>query len=196
MKSTLSLIILLCFSVLHCQTYSNEVSDKEISLFFEQLKNSEKLKIKKIDHKIIKWRDYDIYGEKDTTLNFTFATGILKNEIILKHLTKDDIKYIEKQYLNIKDSVWKKNDFKKFNLLDSIGRKEIHDYSMKRHRKMGNYYSYSFSIPLFSIDKKFVIIIQDFYCGSMCSTQCIYLYKRNEIFNKWEEIASWNCWST
>jgi hypothetical protein len=196
MKFTLSFLILFFYSTLHCQTYSNEISDNEISVFFQQLKNSKKLKIKKIDQKIIKWSDYDVYGEKDSTLSFSFGIGLLKNEIVLKHLTKDDIKYIEKQYISIRDSVWRKNEFKKFNLLDSLGRKEIHEYSMKRHRKMGNYYSYSFSIPLFSIDKKYVIIIKDFYCGFMCSTQCIYLYHRKEIFNNWEEIASWNCWST
>lgn len=185
-----------CCSILYCQTYSNEISDSEISSFFLQMKNIKKLKIKKIDQKIIKFSYYDIYGEKDSTLRLTFGTGILENEIILKHLTKEDIKYIEKQYLNVKDSVWKEKEFKKYSLIDSIGRKEIQNYSIKRHKKMGNYYSYSFSIPLFSIDKKHVIIIQDFYCGFMCSTQCIYLYHRKEVYNNWEEIATWNCWST
>ena len=196
MKISLLFIILFFYSTLYSQTYSNEILDNEICRFFQQLKNSEKLKIKKIDQKIIKWRNYDVYGEKDSTMSFSFGTGILKNEIVLKHLTKDDIQFIEKQYLSIKNSVWKKDDFKKFNLLDSLGRNEIHNHSMKRNKKMGNYYSYSFSIPLFSIDKKYVIIIQDFYCGFMCSTQCIYLYHHSEKFNNWNEIASWNCWST
>ncbi|CAD0009007.1 hypothetical protein FLAT13_04685 [Flavobacterium salmonis] len=61
---------------------------------------------------------------------------------------------------------------------------------------MGSNYSYSFSMPLFSLDKKYTLVTQQFFCGLMCSDQCIYVYERDSQSNNWKAIFSWNCWAT
>ncbi|MFD1605856.1 hypothetical protein ACFSJW_04570 [Flavobacterium artemisiae] len=112
-----------------------------------------------------------------------------------KYFNPEDLKFIEKQYLNQKDSLWQKNDFKKFDITDSAEQKKIVEHS-KKGKRMGSYYSYSFSVPLFSLDKKYALVTKQFFCGMMCSDQCIYVYERDNLLNKWKVVSSWFCGSS
>lgn len=119
-------------------------------------------------------------------------TGILKNEIVAKYFTKEDLIFIEKQYIS-EDSLWKENK-KGYKVLDSLKISEISKRALKTHKM--KYYYHSLSNPLFSLDGKYMIIIIDFYCGFMCSHQCIYLFQKSSAKNKsWKKIEEWSCLS-
>ncbi|CAD0009005.1 hypothetical protein [Flavobacterium salmonis] len=116
-----------CFS----QTNENIPTNKEIVHFLENLEVPGK-EIKKIDRKIILWTDYDIYGEQNFAVEIgSFISGILRYKALRNYFKSEDLKFIEKQYLNQKDSVWQKNDFKKFNITDSAEQKKIVEHSKK-----------------------------------------------------------------
>lgn len=177
------------------QTSENIPNQTEISNFLENLEVTGK-EIKKIDRKIILWTDYDIYGEQNFEIELSsFISGILRYKALQNYFKPEDLKFVEKQFLSQKDSVWQKNDLKKFNITGSAEQKKIVEHS-KKGQRMGSYYSYSFSIPLFSLDKKYAIVKRQFFCGLMCSDQCTYLYERDNISNKWKVISSWFCGSS
>ena len=180
-----------CFS----QTNENIPTNKEIAAFLEHLDVSGK-KVEKVNTKIIRWTEYDIYGEQNLEIELSsFISGILRYKALQKYFKPEDLKFVEKQYLNQKDSVWKQTDFKKFKLTGIAEQNKIIEHS-KKGLRIGSNYSYSFSMPLFSLDKKYAIVIQEFYCGFMCSDQCIYLYERNNVLNNWRVVLSWNCLAT
>ncbi|MBE8724041.1 hypothetical protein [Flavobacterium hungaricum] len=177
------------------QTNENIPTNKEMVQFLESIDVSGK-EIKKIDRKIILWTDYDIYGEQNLKVEIgSFISGILRYKTLQNYFKPEDLKFIEKQFLSQKDSVWQKNDFKKLNITGPAEEKKIVEHSKKAQR-MGSYYSYSFSMPLFSLDKKYALVTQQFFCGFMCSDQCIYVYERDSQSNNWKAIFSWNCFST
>jgi hypothetical protein len=179
-----------CFS----QTKEYIPSDKEITAFLEHLDVSGK-KIEKVDQKIIKWTAYDIYGEQNLEVELSsFISGILRYKALQNYFKPEDLKFVEKQYLNHNDSIWQKKDFEKFYITGPKEQKRISEHS-KKGQRMGSYYSYSFSVPLFSLDKKYALVIQQFYCGFMCSDQCTYLYERDSVSNNWKAILSWYCGS-
>ncbi|MEZ0129986.1 hypothetical protein AB9T88_09570, partial [Flavobacterium sp. LBUM151] len=137
----------------------------------------------------------DIYGEQNLEIELSsFISGILRYKALQNYFKPEDLKFVEKQYLKQKDSIWQKNDFEKFNITGPKEQNKISSHSQKDQR-MGSYYSYSFSVPLFSVDKKYALVIQRFYCGFMCSDQCTYLYQRDGTSNNWKAILSWYCGS-
>ena len=68
------LFSLCCFS----QTNENIPTNKEIAAFLEHLDVSGK-KVEKVDKKIIRWTEYDLYGEQNLEIeSSSFISGILK----------------------------------------------------------------------------------------------------------------------
>ena len=197
MKLTLSIILSFYLSICYCQTYSDEINNKEISTFFEELNLSKRHEIKKINRQIISWEKEQIFGTKDSIKLFLdYEKYLLTNDTINKYLSVNDIDYIQKQYLSFKKANWNLSEFKDFELIDSVGINKILNRSIKRKRKLKNNYAYSFSIPLFSLDKKYVILIEEYYCGFMCSDQCIKIYQKIDNSANWKEIAHWSCFAT
>ena len=52
---------------------------------------------------------------------------------------------------------------------------------------------YSYSLPLFSSDKKYVIIIEAFYCGLVCGGGDYNLYER-QAGNSWKKMKQLVHW--
>lgn len=184
MKLIFSFILFLIGLNLFSQTYSSVISDKEISIFFKELSKSNSLRLEKIDKEIISFNDDTFFGYDDD-----FDNGILKNKFVLNHLTKKDIIFLKNQYEGFKAKFWEVKDFKQ-KLIDSLEVKEIHSQSYRN--KNGLKY-YSFSIPIFSKNREYAIIIEYYYCGFMCSNQCVYFYKRRKFFKRWKQIYKWSC---
>ena len=197
MKLTLSIILSFYLSICYCQTYSDEINNKEISTFFEELNLSKRHEIKKINRQIISWEKEQIFGTKDSIKLFLdYEKYLLTNDTINKYLSVNDIDYIQKQYLSFKKANWNLSEFKDFELIDSVEINKILNRSIKKKRRLKNNYAYSFSIPLFSLDKKYVILIEEYYCGFMCSDQCIKIYQKIDNSANWKEIAHWSCFAT
>ena len=146
-------------------------------------------KISKIKQEKLKWRDTEIYGEYENGI--ALIDGILKNDSLVKYFKNDDLIFVEKQYKNNINQSWETN-FKKIKTLDSLTISELDKQALKS-REM-KYYYHSMSNPLFSLNGKFVIIKIDYYCGFMCSNQCIYLFIKKK--KSWKLITEWNCLSS
>lgn len=143
-------------------------------------------KISKMQQKKLKWNDTEIYGEYEN--GFTLIEGILKNDTIVKYFGVNDLKFIEKQYQNKTDNLWK-TKFKKVEILDSLRISALNKQAIKTLKM--KYYYHSVSEPLFSENGNLMIIKVNYFCGFMCSTQCIYLYRKKN--KSWKLITEWNC---
>ena len=53
---------------------------------------------------------------------------------------------------------------------------------------------FSYSLPLFSVDKKYVIIIEAFFCGLVCGGGEYNLYERQTDIS-WKKIMPFNQWA-
>jgi hypothetical protein len=169
------------------QTYSSLVSDKEIYDFINWMTKAEKrhyeepfFKRKNIYYKVLTW----------DTSNFV-RTDSIKNpysefdyQYIFKRrggsdtiFSAADRRYLLKQYFSIKDTIWHKG-FKKSKLTKN-----------KRQVRPNRYY---YSIPLFSLDKNYVVIRKTYYCGSLCAYFGYYIYRKTDK-DHWELVTCINC---
>ena len=192
-----SLIILICINFLglqkiNAQTYSSVTTDKEIYAFLNWMTKNEKkykeepkIKPKQVYNKIKKWEiENFVPNSKDTEklikdpyfydydLNYLFQKRPGTDTIF----KKPDRTYLIQQFVSIKDSIWHLK-FSKSKLLK------------KKNQKRPNYYS--FSIPLFSINKQYVIVRKSYHCGSLCAYRGYYIYKKINN-HKWKFITSVN----
>ena len=199
MTTRISLALFILFTVVKSsgQTYSTVLTDQEIHNFFYQINNSKNIRIHKLSPYIFSWSS--ILSFNDTTnqeLPLNFLNKASQEYSILKSsFTQGDIEFIRQQYVSLKDTTWDFRQLKKFIVADSIINKEIFKKSLSGKRKIKDNYSYSFSVPLFSLDRKSAIIYQDYFCGALCSTSCIYLYQKSND-GRWRQILSWNCWAS
>lgn len=190
MKKFLTILFLLltkifCFG----QTYSDIISDKEIISFLTWEVNSTEgyseeplLSFKrKISAKISDWDSLN-FIKPDSLNEYDFSVAFFylfqkKNE--LDTIFKDeDKKFLLEQFESCRDSTWQ----------NKIPNATI--TSRKNKKRPDRYY---YSIPLFSIDKKYVIVKRTYYCGSLCAHGGYFIYKRLSEDN-WEFVKIVNGW--
>lgn len=173
------------------QTYSSVTSDKEIYDFLNWMTVNDrkygeepKLKRKQISYKILSW-DTTNFRAKDTALINKYPNFSLDHQYIYQKrggtdtiFQQKDRDFLFKQFTAIKDTIWH-DKFSKSKFLTS-----------KKQKKPNRYY---YSIPLFSVDKKYVIIHRQYYCGSLCAYGGYYVYRRLDN-NKWEYVTAVNTW--
>lgn len=192
-KTTILLFFTLLVGLCYGQTYSDHITDKEITIFFKQLANSIEPKIINIDEELIDWVGPDLYGERDTLFQMGWLTqGIFQNDTVLRLFDTEDLGFVKKQYDAISESTWHEKHFMAFELVDTLFYRKILSHSYKS-KKIKRWYAYSFSLPFFSIDKNHVIIQQEYYCGYMCSNYCVYLYEKMPENKSWKLLANWKC---
>ena len=51
---------------------------------------------------------------------------------------------------------------------------------------------YTYSIPVFNLDKTMCLFYESYHCGGLCGDGGFYIYKLTN--GKWEMIAMFNCW--
>jgi hypothetical protein len=143
-----------------------------------------KLKQKHVYYKILSW-DKRNFINNDTLLIKKDEFSDINEHYLYKRergtdtiFNQEDKEFILKQFSAIKDTVWHEK-FSHSKLLTN-----------KKQRRPNRYY---YSIPLFSVDKKFVIIHKLYYCGSICAYGGYYVYKRIDSKN-WKYITSVNTW--
>jgi hypothetical protein len=181
-----TVVIALFLLIMHngeAQTYSKTTSDKEIYDFLNNIikfenryKEEAVFSIKKIRNKILPW-DIQNFIAKDSSNLASDRKYVFKKEKGSDTLFKpQDKSFLIKQFKAIKESVW----HKKFK--NSLLKKNEADTEPNR---------YSFSIPLFSIDKKQAIVIKKFYTEKTCYFgYCFYKQDQN---GNWEYLFSVNC---
>lgn len=188
-KLTIILIGLLNYTLTIGQTYSSIISDIEIYDFMNWMTVNEKkygeepiLKRKQIYYKILDWETRN-FIKGSITLDdeedlFILDDEYLYNQEIDTIFKEQDKDYLFQQFTTIKDSIWHKS-FSKSKL--------ITDNKQKRPNR------YYYSIPLFSLDKNFVIIHIKYYCGRLCAYGGYYVYKRLDK-KRWIFITAVNTW--
>ena len=88
-----------------------------------------------------------------------------------------DRKYLLQQYFAINDTIWH-NGFKNSKLTKNK--------NQVRHNR------YYYSVPLFSVDKNYVVVRKTYYCGSLCAYFGYYIYRKKDKDN-WEFMTCINC---
>lgn len=173
------------------QTYSSVTTDKEIYDFLnwmtlsdKKLSEEPKLKRKQIFYKIISW-DTANFITKDTALLNKYPFFDLDNQFLFQRskgtdtiFKQADRTFLFQQYTAIKDTVWHQG-FSNSKLLKD------------KNQKQPNRYYYS--VPLFSADRKYVVVRRQYYCGSLCAYGGYYIYRRLTD-KKWEYITAVNTW--
>ena len=113
----------------------------------------------------------------DYFLDFDFKY-IFDSEIGTDTIFKEqDRDFLFLQFVAIKDTIWH-NSFSESELVS------------RGEEKVDIHY---FSIPLFSIDKNYVIIERFYYCGTECAYGGYYVYKRLDN-NNWKYITIVHSW--
>jgi hypothetical protein len=185
------LIGLLNFGLVKGQTYSSITSDKEIYGFLNWMTINDrkyieepKLKQKQVYFKILSW-DTANFVLKDTALINRYPHFNTDGQYLYQPQDETDTIFKQKdreflfsQFIAIQDTIWH-NKFSKSKLLTT-----------KKQRRPNRYY---YSIPLFSHDKKYVVIRRQYYCGDLCAHSGYYVYRRIED-NKWIFVTAVNTW--
>jgi hypothetical protein len=178
---SLALANMFCFA----QTYSDLISDKEIIAFLAWEVNSTKghsakrflSSKRKVSRSILEWDSLnfikpDSLSEDDISVRFSYL--FQKKNQIDTIFTAEDRQYFLEQFQSYKSSIWK------FKLPKAT--------LTSRKNKI-----YFYSLPMFSKDRKYVIIRREYYCGSLCAYGGYFIYKKlNE--NQWQHVKTVNYW--
>jgi len=191
MKSFIQYLFLTIFLIgctNHRENDSLKVTDDEIYVFVKMV-----LKDLKKTQKLESTQDYYLQ-DKLVTPSFVYDNPSFKLE---NYFQKDDLDFIQKQirerknFLIIQDSIKSKRIISK-KTIDSFNNDRKNNIDRKSHflinymKKYGNTFYHTFSLPIFSKDKKTVLIdISSFYGG-----QTLIYRKEN---SKWKSkvIVSW-----
>jgi hypothetical protein len=168
------------------QTYSSKIPDSTILSFIKwEIKNGEKFSE---DSKFsFNKKTSRIISEYDT-INFflpkSINRGDWQNEFYLFNrrnaidslFSETEKDFLFAQYLALKDTIWS----------HKLNRARI-----KKWKNSRNIYTYA--IPLFSSNEKYVLIKKSFYCGNVCAYGGIYLYEKIDEKN-WKLLKILNGW--
>ena len=154
------------------QTYSSMIKDKEIYEFLDWLATNEKKlseepegEIKIISYQIEPW-DSALLLPLDMAIKYhvKYPKRYLFNEEHVDTIFSiKEQKYLFKQFTSIKDTIWQRS-FDNSKLWDG----------KEQERENRHYYS----VPLYSRDRKYVLICKLYYCGNVCGYIGYYIYKR------------------
>jgi hypothetical protein len=178
------------------QTYSKVISDTEIINFIttdilnDSIKGSKTIrrKIFSLYPDIFYYKDSADFVIKNKNTSFIFRYDIYNGRVFTNHLdtlfSRKDIDFFYQQIKGLrKNTQWKKA-FKNSVLVD--------DAELDADRNAVNI-MYSYSLPLFSADKRRVMIIKSFFCGLLCGGGAYYIYEKDQG-NNWHLIRSVNEW--
>jgi hypothetical protein len=173
------------------QTYSSVTTDKEIYDFLNWMTQTDKkhgeeprLRRKQIYYKILTW-DTTNFISKDTALLNKYPFFDFDGQYLFQRRAGTDTIFrsadrifLFQQFIAIKDTIWHEG-FSNSKLIKN-----------KNQKRPNRYY---YSVPLFSLDKNYVIIRRQYYCGSLCAYGGFYIYKKINK-GKWKYITSVNTW--
>jgi hypothetical protein len=177
---------MLCISLCFGQTYSAITPDATIIQFLKwEVKNGKKFS-----------GDNNLRFQKKTSIFITEYNSI--NFICPDSLSKTDYQYYDYLYSrhNDVDSLFNQSERDYFleqikGIKDTSWNHKIPGANIKKWKSPKDVYTYS--IPLFSTNGKYVMIKKSFYCGNVCAYGGIYLYRKVNS-NNWELVKVLNGW--
>jgi hypothetical protein len=168
------------------QKYSNVIKDTAITNFMTWLfKSDTSFKVARhVDNDILKLHaDNFIYADSSILNNYQFAQNIFnKKNKLTQYFNKDDADYFVRQINHQRKDKWQ---------LKLKGIKLFYTIELLNNRVDKVLYSYC--LPLFSANKKYVIIIEAFFCGILCGGGDYNLYETQQD-NSWKKIKQFNHW--
>ena len=187
MRPLLTIIFFLFYLTSSAQKYSNVITDIAITNFMTWLfKSDTSFKaVRHIDNDILKLHSDNFITVDSTTLNnYQFAQNIFsKPNNLIQYFNEDDANYFVQQINQQRKDKWKLR-IKGIKLFDTI------ELINNRVDKV----LYSYSLPLFSTNKKYVIIIEAFFCGLVCGGGEYSLYERQSD-SSWKKVKTFNQWA-
>jgi hypothetical protein len=187
MRLLLSALLVFTFLTNTAQRYSTTIKDSAITNFMYWLiKNDTTFKaIKHIDKDILKLdTDNFIYADSFVLKNRQLPNNIFApHNKLTRYFNQADAVYFVSQIKQQRKYKWqlKMNGIR---LLDTI---ELVNNQVDK-------VLFSYSLPLFSSDNKYVIIIEAFFCGLICGGGEYNLYERQPD-NSWKRIQQFNQWA-
>lgn len=186
MKPILTLVLSFFLANSFAQKYSKAVKDSSILNFMTWLLQSDtSFKDKRhVDNDILKLHPNNfIFSDSLASGNYLYAENIFSSKNQLKkYFNHSDAEYFVQQIEQQRKAKWQLK-IKGIELFDTI------ELVNNRADKV----LYSYSLPLFSVDRKHVIIIEAFYCGLVCGGGDYNLYER-QADNSWKRIKQFNHW--
>ena len=147
---------------LNAQTYSSEIKDEEIIEFMNYFFDESHV------------RGNDLIKE----IKIVNRINIMENALD-KYFSAENKLYLIKQTQKPKSKKWK-NKFEHVNL--------IYEQWLNSENQT-NKIAYTFSLPLFSIDKRRVLIYSGFFCGLLCGGSAFEIYeKQNDQWRLLEKV--------
>lgn len=192
-KSLLTLGLIVSAFKTQAQTYSTVIKDSDIITSITSIGKT--LQINKLDSHISKWTSGQIFGTPANERS-PKVVGLIADDSLKNYFTKIDIDFLCEQFNASIQTSWRPKDFIPFKIIDSSEVGKIYKTSMNsknRKKDKGNSF-YRLSIPLFSFDRKMIVIKKDYNCGFLCETECIAIYKISAN-GVWVFITQWNCLS-
>ena len=185
MKYILLFTALLFVSITHSQT-TTKITDEEIYEVINQL----------IPDSSILINQFKLFDDTDKIRRVI--------ERYPNHFKSEDKEYMYAQVYNKEHRIKKK-------FIEGKGKRLFSDKKIRRffwfvnrkdrgnldrrwdkfHKKYGKGF-YRISRPIFSKDKSVIIISEGFYCGGLCGSGGIYIYKK--INGKWEMEEMYSLW--
>ncbi len=173
------------------QTYSSLTSDEEMYAFLKWMtvhdrKHVDKptWKRKHITTNILPWEIANFLLPESAGVNQREFINIDSRYLYKSRggtdtlFNQQDRDFMFQQFTAMKDTVWQA----KFSYLTHLTSK-----------KQASLKTYCYSIPLFSVDKTYVIIQKHFHCGNMCIEGGYYVYRRLND-KHWEFVTAVNTW--
>ncbi|MEO6150974.1 MAG: hypothetical protein ABIN95_06390 [Mucilaginibacter sp.] len=130
----------------------------------------------------------DIIGTRDVLVNTRIFVDkkVLQSDSLSKYFSKADIAFLNQQLLAFKSATWKYPLFKRHTLVND---NEVKLDDANRPPKIVD----SFSVPLFSIDMKRIVVIKAFFCGLVCGGGASYIYENKN--DKWIMLSEYKVWA-
>ena len=187
MKPFLTIIFFSLCLTSSAQKYSSVIKDIAITNFMIWLfKSDTSFKAsRQVDNDILKLLSNNfIYADSSTLNNYKFSQNIFsKTNNLTQYFNKNDASYFVRQINQQRKDKWQLK-IKGIKLFDTI------ELVNNRVDKV----LFSYSLPLFSVDKKYVIIIEAFFCGLVCGGGEYNLYERQTDIS-WKKIMPFNQWA-
>ena len=214
MRYFVAFILLSISKISSSQTYSKVISDDEIIKFINlDIKRDSVDGIKTVRREMFKlfkdvfyYKDSADYEYKNNNNSqFIFRRHFFKGREISFRLdtifNRKDIDYFLKQINGLKQRKSWEKEFDNSKFFDDVklASNTRVDLNYNNRVKLGYDYRvesviYTYSIPLFSADKKKAIIIKGFFCGLVCGGGAYYIYKKMDN-NEWMLLTKANEWA-
>jgi hypothetical protein len=172
---------LLITSPVAAQVYSSMIPDTTIVSFLNwkfanEPRHAEepRLKRKQLSSTILKWTSTNfILEQKDSNLEFKESLFPLLQKGIDTLFSQEDRNHLLVQLNSQLNTSWR-HSFTKTRAIKKVKAKNANKYHI--------------SLPLFSLDKRYLIIHEFYYCGDECSHRSYKVYKKTAY--SWEYIGS------